>query len=301
MTTVYGKRIKSLKLAITKDCVSQLEQMAVVIENKIKSYDSSIDRSLLFSSLYGHKYITINEDRRVFANSVTDNINLIIREILEFSGYYMTDERLDKITIRAVYLVILNNDPLRKMIFETFKIMFYQAGVLPGFKQSILPGADEEEPEEEYMDRLDLIIKYQRSTDLLISKTSISKPLQVFLEQFLVDNLRRAFEITASREGWMLKEADIDLFRKIDVVTIVPYGVKDVDAKLSKEDVDKLGYRAGIPVISSKAHKSINAYASEVVSMIMHYQNTLTKENVEEPAALMLAINIAYGISFIIP
>ena len=187
------------------------------------------------------------------------------------------------------------------MIIENFKIMFYQSGVLPNIQQSILPRFGEERPEKEYMNRLALVRKYQANTDLLISATLISEPLQVFIEQMLVDKLSRAFQLTAKRGESMLTKDDIELFKRIDTNITIQYGMENIEVELSEDDIDKLGHRAGIPIISNKAYEVINMYVSEMVSLIIHYTYALVKEGVEESMSLSLAINMAYGINFIIP
>lgn len=297
----YRKYIDLLNLDITNDCISQLEQMAIILEKKVIEYSTSLnnDYRLAFRSIFGAKYIHINQTKYEFTNSLQKNIELIISYILELAGYYKNDHRLDKITSQAVYVAIFHDSMLRT-ILDSLNIMFYQVGVIPNIKQEVLPSQDEK-PNKKRVEGLRQIRKYQKTTDLLMNTDELSEPLQVLVEQIMVEKLKKAFEITISQGDYTVSSADFTLFTKIEKGVEVPYDLNDINLKLSNEDILKLGYRAGIPFISKKATKVIIEYISQMVSLITHHLNLLLEENIEEKTALPLVINAIYDINFIIP
>lgn len=82
---------------------------------------------------------------------------------------------------------------------------------------------------------------------------------------------------------------------------VMPYNTSRISLTISNKDIDKLGYRAGIPRISKGAKTKIIEHIQHLVVDIMFYLRPLLDKHADERLSVQTIINNIYGINFLIP
>lgn len=143
--------------------------MAIILENKVNHVSDflEVDIKTAFELVYGDKNAAdIKGRNQPFTDNLTQNIQMVLIDIINTASYYIIDNRLPNINTRAISQIFEHTYAFM-VLKNNLKIMFYQDGVQPKIHQEILP-KDDDKPNK----RLETGIKYirihQKSTDFLI-------------------------------------------------------------------------------------------------------------------------------------